>query len=66
MSQLKGALHVQLQVLQTDEESQGPFAFQLLALAKLHLDPQVKPQQNKFLIQQMHLIPLSRCKLCNG
>lgn len=32
---------VQLQVLQTDEESQGPFAFQLMSLAKLHLNPQV-------------------------
>lgn len=32
---------MQLQVLQTDEESHGPFAFQLLSLAKLHLNPQV-------------------------
>ena len=32
---------MQLQVLQTDEENQGPFAFQLLSLAKMHLNPQV-------------------------
>lgn len=36
-------MHTQLQVLQTDEEIQGPFAFQLLSLAKLHCNPQVQP-----------------------
>ena len=46
-------MHMQLQVLQTDEENQGPFAFQLLSLAKLHLNPQV---QHSYLFQKFWCI----------
>ena len=44
----------QLQVLQAQEENTGPFAHQLLQLAKLHFHPQARPCWRWWAVYSLH------------
>ena len=46
---------MQLQVMQTREESTGPFAHQLLQLAKLHFNPEASACSSPQLNPSMHV-----------